>query len=171
MEFLIARWVEIENRQDITNHQGQIVGADVKFKFLEDRDLIVGGENQGTTNQTVFESASFDALARKATRPFLIINATNLYQGARFEFTDPQFRYLGSDISSYPVSRAVAASSAFPFLLSPISLVNYAKPPGYEISEKDQDALEDYWINKRTYYTVYNNYLYAEPAGPDDRRL
>ena len=51
MEFLIARLVEIENRQDITNDQGQIVGADIKFKFLEDRDLIVGGENQGTTNQ------------------------------------------------------------------------------------------------------------------------
>ena len=116
-------------------------------------------------DQTVFESASFDALARKATRPFLIINATNLYQGARFEFTDPQFRYLGSDIGSYPVSRAVAASSAFPFLLSPISLVNYAKPPGYEISEKDQDAREDYWYNKRTYYGVYNNYIYAEPNG------
>ena len=116
-------------------------------------------------DQTVFESASFDALARKATRPFLIINATNLYQGARFEFTDPQFRYLGSDINSYPVSRAVAASSAFPFLLSPISLVNYAKPPGYEISEKDQNALEDYWNNKRTYYAVYNNFLYAEPDG------
>ena len=116
-------------------------------------------------DQTVFESATFDALARKATRPFLIINATNLYQGARFEFTDPQFRYLGSDIGSYPVSRAVAASSAFPFLLSPISLVNYAKPKGYNISQKDQDALEDYWINKRTYYAVYNNYIYAEPNG------
>lgn len=95
-------------------------------------------------DQTVFESASFDDLAQKATRPFLIINATNLYQGARFEFTDAQFRYLGSDIGSYPVSRAVAASSAFPFLLSPISLVNYSKPQGYEISQKDQDALEDY---------------------------
>lgn len=116
-------------------------------------------------DQTVFESASFDALARKATRPFLIINATNLYQGARFGFTDPQFRYLGSDIGSYPVSRAVAASSAFPFLLSPISLVNYAKPQGYAISEKDQNALEDYWNNKRIYYAVYNNYIYAEPNG------
>lgn len=116
-------------------------------------------------DQTVFESASFDVLAQKATRPFLIINATNLYQGARFEFTDPQFRYLGSDIGSYPVSRAVAASSAFPFLLSPISLVNYAKPAGYELSDKDQDALEDYWNNKRTYYEVYNNYIYAEPQG------
>ncbi len=116
-------------------------------------------------DETVFESASFDVLAQKATRPFLIINATNLYQGARFEFTDPQFRYLGSDIGSYPVARAVAASSAFPFLLSPISLVNYAKPQGYEIPEADQDALEDYGINKRSYYASYNNYIYAEPDG------
>ena len=116
-------------------------------------------------DQTVFESATFDALARKATRPFLIINATNLYQGARFEFTEPQFWYLGSDIGSYPVSRAVAASSAFPFLLSPISLVNYPKPQGYEIPEKDRDALEDYWNNKRSYYSVYNKYIYAEPDG------
>jgi len=116
-------------------------------------------------DQTVFESASFDDLARKAARPFLIVNATNLYQGARFEFTDSQFRYLGSDIGSYPVARAVAASSAFPFLLTPISLVNYAKPAGYELSEKDQDALEDYWYNKRTYYSVYNNFIYAAPTG------
>ncbi len=53
MEFLIVRLTEIENRNDISNAQGQIVGAEIKFKFLEDRDLIVGGDNQGTTNQTV----------------------------------------------------------------------------------------------------------------------
>jgi NTE family protein len=119
-------------------------------------------------DQTVFESASFDVLTRKATRPFLIINATNLYQGARFEFTDSQFRYLGSDIGSYPVSRAVAASSAFPFLLSPISLVNYANSPAYELSDKEEDALDDYGNNKRTYYGVYNNYIYAEPEGHEN---
>jgi len=113
-------------------------------------------------DRTIFESATFADLARKATRPFLIINATNLFQGARFEFSEPQFRYLGSDIASYPVSRAVAASSAFPFLLSPISLVNYSKPKGFEIPEKDRDALEDYWNNKRSYYNVYNKYIYAE---------
>ena len=53
MEFLIVRLAEIENREDITDDQGQIVGAEIKFKFLGDRDLIVGGDNQGTTNQTV----------------------------------------------------------------------------------------------------------------------
>ena len=53
MEYLIVRLTEIENRKDITNDQGHIVGADVRFRFLEDRDLIVGGEHHGTTNETV----------------------------------------------------------------------------------------------------------------------
>lgn len=53
MEFLIVRLVEIQKRKDITDDQGKIVGADVKFKFLEDRDLMVGGEKQGTTNQLI----------------------------------------------------------------------------------------------------------------------
>ena len=53
MEFLIVRLAEIKNRNDITNDQGKIIGAEIKFNFLEDRDLIVGGDNQGTTNQTV----------------------------------------------------------------------------------------------------------------------
>jgi len=53
MAFLIVRLAEIENRQDITDNQGQIVGAKIKYKFLENRDLFIGGDNQGTTNQTV----------------------------------------------------------------------------------------------------------------------
>ena len=53
MEYLNVRLVEIESRKNITDSQGQIVGEDVKFKFLEDRNLLVGGKIQGTTNQTV----------------------------------------------------------------------------------------------------------------------
>lgn len=53
MEFLIVRFTEIENRKDITNDEGQTVGAQIKFKFLEDRDLLVGGDKQGKTNQKV----------------------------------------------------------------------------------------------------------------------
>lgn len=53
MEFLIVRLAEIENRKDVTNDEGQIIGAQIKFNFLADRDLIVGGDNQGTTNQTI----------------------------------------------------------------------------------------------------------------------
>jgi hypothetical protein len=53
MAFLIVRLAEVENHKDITNNQGDIVGAEIKFKFLENRELFVGGDSQGTTNQTV----------------------------------------------------------------------------------------------------------------------
>jgi len=53
-EYLIVRLVEIENRKNITNDQGQIVSAEIKFKFLDyRRNLLVGGKKQGTTNQKV----------------------------------------------------------------------------------------------------------------------
>ena len=113
-------------------------------------------------DRTIFEGASFQALADRGIRPFLIINATNLYTGSRFEFTGDQFRYIGSDILSYPISRAVAASSAFPFLLSPITLVNQPYPEGYAMSEADRMALKDYEYNKGRYYNALNNTLYAD---------
>ena len=83
----------------------------------------------------VFDGKTFADLKTQG-RPFIILNATNLETGGRFDFTDLHFAAMGSDTGNYSVGRAVAASSAFPFLLSPISLNNYptAKdyaPPGW----------------------------------------
>jgi NTE family protein len=116
-------------------------------------------------DRTIFESGTFQKLADRGKRPFLIINATNLYTGSRFEFTSEQFNYIGSDILPYPIARAVAASSAFPFLLSPISLVNYPYPDDYKISVADEMALKDYWYNKDRYYNALNNNIYADKGG------
>lgn len=115
-------------------------------------------------DETVFASATFHDLASQTGRPFLIINATNLANGARFEFTANQFRYLGSDILSYPVARAVAASSAFPFLLSPLSLVNHPLSADLKLTEADRLALEDYWNNRRRYQAAANNARFANAA-------
>jgi NTE family protein len=43
-----------------------------------------------------------------------------------FEFTQPQFDQICSDLSSVPLSFAVTASSAVPVLLSPMTLRNHA---------------------------------------------
>ncbi len=112
-------------------------------------------------DKTIFESKTFHSLVEQRKRPFLIINATNLFQGARFEFTSRQFRYLNSNLLTYPIARAVAASSAFPFLLAPLSLVNHYYPDGGSLSEQDRQALMDYEINKRRYYEAYNNVIYT----------
>jgi predicted acylesterase/phospholipase RssA len=113
-------------------------------------------------DRTIFEGSTFQALADRGRRPFLLINATNLYTGSRFGFTGDQFNYIGSDILSYPVSRATAASSAFPFLLSPITLVNHPYPDDYKPPLADTMALKDYWNNKARYYHAINNTLYAD---------
>ena len=113
-------------------------------------------------DENIFTRQTYGALAQTGKKPFLIVNATNLYQGARFEFTSRQFCYLGSDISSYPVARAVAASSAFPLLLSPISLVNYPNPADKKVTPQDELAQEGYWNNKRRYYAAQNNDIYAD---------
>jgi len=113
-------------------------------------------------DETIFESKTFGTLVRKAKRPFLIMNATNLFNGARFEFTGVQFYYIGSDILTYPIARAVAASSAFPYLLSPITLANYYETAGCTVKKKEALALEDYWRNKRRYSAAYNKTLYAD---------
>ncbi len=115
-------------------------------------------------DRSIFASATFGELASRGRRPFLIVNATNLQDGARFEFTGDQFRYLGSEILSFPIARAVAASSAFPFLLAPLSLVNYPYPAGKKLTEEDRLALEDYWLNRRRYQAASSNALYADAA-------
>ena len=80
-------------------------------------------------DKILFHRATFADLDRQPG-PFLIINATDVSTGARFDFTQSQFDLIGSDLRSYRVSRAVAASSAVPALLSPITLKNYAGAGG-----------------------------------------
>ena len=74
----------------------------------------------------LFKGATFADLAPRPGRPFLIVNATDLAIGARFEFTQDQFDLLSSDLSKFPVARAVAASSAFPLFFPPVILKNYS---------------------------------------------
>jgi NTE family protein len=78
-----------------------------------------------------FGGKSFGDLTSANRPPYLILNATDMSSGARFEFTQDQFDLICSDISSVPVARGVAASSAFPVLLSPITVNNYAGSCGY----------------------------------------
>jgi NTE family protein len=81
----------------------------------------------------LFEGATFADLSPRPGRPFLIVNATDLAIGARFEFTQDQFDLLGSDLSTFHVARAVAASCAFPLYFAPVILRNYsAENPGPE---------------------------------------
>jgi NTE family protein len=76
----------------------------------------------------------------RPARPFLVVNATDLENGSRFVFSQTYFDLIGSDLGPYPVARAVAASSAVPVLLSPVTLRNYAAGDRRESFESSESS-------------------------------
>ncbi|MEJ2471990.1 MAG: patatin-like phospholipase family protein [Desulfuromonadales bacterium] len=75
-------------------------------------------------DQNVFKGARFSDL-QKAGGPLIFINASDIEGGVGFWFTQDHFDLLCSDLSNFPVARAVAASSAVPGLFAPVVLQNF----------------------------------------------
>jgi NTE family protein len=71
----------------------------------------------------VFEGATFGDFRSRG--PAILIGATELSGGHRFEFRQSTFNALCSDLNAFPVARAVAASSALPLIFSPMTLVSH----------------------------------------------
>lgn len=74
----------------------------------------------------LYQGKTYADVERNPRHPQLVIAATDMSLGAPFEFTDEQFALICSDLQSVPLSFAVAASSAVPLALSPVTLKNYA---------------------------------------------
>ncbi len=77
-------------------------------------------------DEQLFDEAVFEDLRRAGKRPFLILNAGDMVEGAPFAFTQNHFDLLCSDLARLKLSVGVAASAAFPGALSPVTLVNYS---------------------------------------------
>jgi NTE family protein len=91
-------------------------------------------------DKILFNKATFGDLPRDS-RPFVLVNATDVSTGVRFEFTQTYFDLICGDLSRFPIARAVAASSAVPVVLSPITLDNRGGACAYEQPKWMQDAL------------------------------
>ena len=74
--------------------------------------------------QNVFGGATFADL-KAQDGPLILINASDLGYGVRFSFAQEYFNLLCSDISTFPVARAVTASSAVPVLFHPVVMENH----------------------------------------------
>ena len=94
-------------------------------------------------DENVFHGATYADLAR-ANGPLIVINASDLGHGVRFSFLQEYFNLLCSDLSTFPVARAVAASSAVPVLFSPVVVRNYpdcgATPPPWLVELRRRTA-------------------------------
>jgi NTE family protein len=72
----------------------------------------------------LYNRATFKDLLTRP-RPRVWINASDIYNRTAFIFAPVTFSALCSDLASYPVSLAVAASAAVPIVFAPIVIQNY----------------------------------------------
>ena len=82
-------------------------------------------------DKILFEGATFGDLLDKQT-PVAVATGTDLSTGSRLGFIQSDFDLLCSDLSRVRLSRAAAASSAVPGVLSPVTLNNYGGTCGYQ---------------------------------------
>ncbi len=75
-------------------------------------------------DKNLFDGARFEALGEDR-RPRVWINASDIYNRTPFVFGKTAFDALCSDIRSYRVSEAVAASAAVPVAFAPVVLKTY----------------------------------------------
>ena len=111
-------------------------------------------------HENVFDAATFADL-RKAKGPRVNINSTDLSSGERFTFNQTTFDVICSDLEVFPIATAVAASSAVPMLLSPITLENHAGSCGFEPPEWVAEVLADPDANPRR-AKVVENFLHVQ---------
>ncbi len=145
------------------------VSADLKDIILSAGTLTrLSSETFGTGDvldeyfrQQLFGSATLDKLF-DLDGPFVQINATDLFKGGQFGFTAEQFALICSDIEQFPVSRAVAASSAVPLIFTPITLTNRAGSCNYTPPEWLQKGLQEKGRHNRRHRIAVNLSAYLE---------
>jgi NTE family protein len=81
-------------------------------------------------DEILFHDATFADLQRSGG-PVIAVSATELTSGARVVFLPQNFDIMCTDLSSVRLSRAAAASSAVPVVLSPVTIDNYGGHCGY----------------------------------------
>ena len=127
-------------------------------------------------DQTVFEGKTFGDLP---SHPVTWIHATHLSLGDRFTFTPDYFALLDSDLAEYPIGYACAASSAFPILLSPITVINYSQPVDltdnvkYKMARKNarSNVEKEFYVRMRDFYNDKNNrYVHLADGGLVDNQ-
>lgn len=123
--------------------------------------------------EELYRGRTFGDLQNRPRGPDLVVTATDLTTGAPFEFTRRQFALICSDLSGVPLSFAVAASSAVPVLLTPMTLRNYAGSCAQRSATPDEDA-DNYrarlmHANERSYLNVQDRpYIHLIDGGLAD---
>ena len=82
-------------------------------------------------DEILFHGATYADLLKLST-PKAMVGSTDVTTGARFNFEQGEFDIICDDLSKFRLSRAAAASSAVPVVLTPVTLDNHGGTCGYQ---------------------------------------
>ncbi len=125
---------EYEQRFLKRNVQGELLGRAMNPIYWGPLSSPYWGRSELAADlydEILFNGATFADLQR-GSGPMIAVSATDLSSGARFYFTQRMFDILCSDLSAVRLSRAAAASSGVPVVLSPVTIDNYGGTCGYQ---------------------------------------
>ncbi len=133
---LTAAYVALHGRDGLAQMRERVLlqdlERDLRIDLLSPSNLVrllAGGLNDRSNlarrlDTDVFGGATFADLYRR-NKPDVWINATDLYNRTPFPFTPQAFLALCSDLPSFRVSEAVAASMAVPLVFAPVVLQTF----------------------------------------------
>ncbi len=130
-------------------------------------------------DEILFNDATFGDLDR-GSGPLILASATDISTGARFVFNQRTFDVICSDLNAVSLSRAAAASSAVPVVLSSITITNYGgtckyTAPGWATLFLDSDpprpaarAIRSLQAEQAYGDSVHRPYLHLVDGGVSD---
>ena len=109
------------------NVQGELIARALSPRYWGDLSSEGWGRSELASqlyDEILFNGATFGDLNR-GNGPMILASATDISTGSRFVFNQGTFDIICSDLNAVPLSRAAAASSAVPVVLSAITIKNY----------------------------------------------
>jgi NTE family protein len=153
---MLAAYYGLKKRKALADFKQRFLLRNAEENLQTDLSLaniargLQGGVNDSTQfprwlDDNLFDHATFKSLLFER-RPFIWINASDIYDRTPFVFGRVIFGALCSDLATYPISLAVAASAAVPVIFAPVVIKNYPGgcsiplPDWVERVRKDEDA-------------------------------
>jgi NTE family protein len=103
-------------------------------------------------DRRLFAHATF-ADMNQPGKPYVVLNATDMGSGEIFAFSPARFDDICSDFDRQPLATGVAASGAFPILLSPVALQDFSFTP--TCASRPLPA----WVSSRVLTSRYSRFL------------
>jgi predicted acylesterase/phospholipase RssA len=85
-------------------------------------------------DQNLFQGATL-AEFNTGRRPRVFINASDIYNRTPFVFDDLTFSAICSELNSYPIANAIAASAAIPIVFAPVVVQAYSDRCGTKLPD------------------------------------